>query len=182
MEQNDFLLRAIDVLEQAQIPYAVTGSWASITYGTPRTTHDLDVIVSIRVADVPALVAGFPPPIYADAEWISEAAALGEFFNIIDPTIGLKIDFWPLKDDDYSQEQFARRRQVSVMGRLVWMLTPEDIILAKLLWHKISESDVQMRDVVGVWKTQSATLDLNYLRHWAARLSIADLLAKVTTP
>jgi hypothetical protein len=61
------------------------------------------------------------------------------------------------------------------------MLTPEDIILAKLLWHKISESEMQLRDIVGVWKAQRETLDMNYLCSWAARLSIADLLAKVTS-
>ena len=181
MEQRDFLFRAIEALEQANISYAITGSWASTTYGVPRTTHDLDVIVSIAVEKVGALVSAFPPPIYADAEWIREAVVLGQFFNIIDPTLGLKIDFWPLKDDDYSREQFARRRQIEVAGRSMWMLAPEDVILAKLLWYKMSESDTQMRDVVGVWKAQREDLDLDYLRLWAARLSIADLLSKVTS-
>jgi len=179
MEQRDFLFRAIDALERAGIPYAITGSWASTIYGMPRTTHDLDVIVSIAVENVEALVAGFPPPIYADAEWIREAAASGSFFNIIDPTLGLKVDFWPLKDDPYAREQFARRRLVNMFGRSVWMLTPEDIILAKLLWYKMSESDLQMRDIASVWKTQQETLDLEYLKSWAARLSVANLLSKI---
>ena len=109
------------------------------------------------------------------------AAALGEFFNIIDPTLGLKVDFWPLKDDAYSREQFARRRQVELFGRKVWMLTPEDIILAKLLWYKMSQSEVQMGDILSVWKIQRDALDLNYLRSWAARLSVAELLSKITT-
>ena len=179
MEQRDFLFRVIDALEQSKIPYAITGSWASTTYGMPRTTHDLDVVVSLAVENVSALVAAFPPPIYADAEWIQEAVVLGQFFNIIDPTLGLKIDFWLLKDDEYSRQQFERRRQVEVLGRSVWMLTPEDVILAKLLWHKMSESDTQMRDIVGVWKAQRENLDLEYLQTWAARLGVADLLSKV---
>ena len=181
MEQRDFLFRAIDALEQASIPYAVTGSWASTTYGMPRTTHDLDVIVSITVERVTALAAAFPPPFYADAGWMREAAAAGELFNIIDPTLGLKIDFWPLKDDDYSREQFARRRQAAIFGRPVWMLAPEDVILAKLLWHKMSPSETQLRDIAGVWKAQQASLDRGYLRLWAARLSVDDLLSKVTS-
>ena len=59
------------------------------------------------------------------------------------------------------------------------MLTPEDVILSKLLWYKMSESDLQMRDIMSVWKVQQETLDLDYLRSWAARLSVADLLAQV---
>ena len=182
MEQlREFLFRALDALEQASIPYAITGSWASTTYGMPRTTHDLDIIVAIRIEQVAALVSAFPPPFYADAGWISEAVVLGEFFNIIDPSLGLKIDFWPLKDGDYPREQFARRRQVTLLGRSVWMLTPEDVILAKLLWYKMSESDLQIRDIVSVWKAQQETLDLDYLRLWASRLSVADLLSKITS-
>ncbi len=179
--QRDFFFRTVDALERANLPYAITGSWASTAYGMPRTTHDLDVIVAIRVEHVAALVSAFPPPFYADAEWMSEAAALGEFFNIIDPILGLKIDFWPLKNDEYSRAQFDRRRQVDILGRAVWMLTPEDVILSKLLWYKMSASDLQMRDSVSVWKTQQEKLDLGYLRLWAARLSVADLLSKVTS-
>ncbi len=177
--QRDFLFRAIDGLENAQIPYAITGSWASTTYGMPRTTHDLDIVVSIAVKNVPALVAAFPPPIYADPDWIQEAVALGQFFNIIDPTLGLKIDFWPLKNDEYSQQQFARRRQINILDRLVWMFAPEDIILAKLLWHKLLPSETQIRDSAGVWQAQRETLDTDYLHHWAARLEVNDLLAKI---
>jgi hypothetical protein len=47
MEQRAFLLRVVDALEAADIAYALTGSWASTTYGTPRTTHDLDIIVTL---------------------------------------------------------------------------------------------------------------------------------------
>lgn len=116
-QQRDFLFRAIDALERANVPCAITGSWASIIYGTPRTTHDLDVVVSLTTEQAQALAEGFPPPLYADVEWMKQAAALREFFNVIDPTTGLKIDFWPLKDEAYEHERFARRRQEFVLGR-----------------------------------------------------------------
>jgi hypothetical protein len=179
-QQRDFLFQTIDALERANIQYAITGSWASITYGTPRTTHDLDVVVSLTTEQAQALAEGFPPPLYADAEWMKQAAALGEFFNVIDPTTGLKVDFWPLKDEVYEHERFARRRQEIIFNRVVWMLSAEDVILSKLLWFKMSESQTQWRDIVSVWKVQQGKLDLDYLRTWAARLSIADLLARVT--
>ena len=68
-----------------------------------------------------------------------------------------------------------------MMGeRHVWALTSEDIILAKLLWIKMSDSERQWRDVQSVWALKKAELDLAYLRLWASRLSVADLLSKVT--
>ena len=69
-----------------------------------------------------------------------------------------------------------------MMGeRHVWALTSEDIILAKLLWIKMSDSERQWRDVQSVWALKKAELDLAYLRLWASRLSVADLLSKVTS-
>jgi len=177
--QRDFLLQVIEALERASVVYAVTGSWASTTYGLPRTTHDLDVVLAISVEQAAELAAAFPAPFYADPEWMQRAAAEQTFFNVIDPASGLKVDFWPAKADEFSQAQFKRRRQQDLFGRRVWMLAPEDVILSKLLWYQSSPSETQLRDCVGIWKTRRATLDQAYLLEWARRLNIEDLLTRV---
>jgi hypothetical protein len=181
MEQRAFLFRVVDALEAADVPYAVTGSWASSIFGQPRTTHDLDLILALSVEQAARVAAALPPPIYADPVWMQAAAALGEFFNIIDADLGVKVDCWPLKSDEYSQLQFQRRRREDLGGHEGWVLAPEDVILSKLQWYRLSESAQQLRDCIGVWKVQKDVLDLDYLRQWAARLSLTDLLEKVTT-
>jgi hypothetical protein len=178
MVQREFLLRVIDTLEQLNIPYAITGAWAVSAYGIPRTTHDLDVIVRMQRSDVHLLAAAYPPPYYADEEMMHNALTHGSVFNIIDPTTGLKVDFWPLRDDAYAREQFSRRRQVEIAGRNVWVLAPEDVILSKLLWYKLSPSDKQWADIQAVWEARDEHFDANYLENWAVRLSVADLLEK----
>ena len=45
MEQADLLRRAVEVLESQQVPYLVVGSFASMAYGEPRLTRDIDVVV-----------------------------------------------------------------------------------------------------------------------------------------
>ena len=181
-EQIEAFQRAIDALAGTGIPYAVTGSWIVSAYGILRATHDLDVVIAVRGDDVAKIVAAFPQPrYYADEIAIAEAISSRSFFNIIDGDSTLKIDFWPLKDDDYSQEQFRRRNTVTMGERRVWALTSEDIILAKLLWIKMSDSERQWRDVQSVWSLKKDELDLPYLRLWASRLSVADLLSKVTS-
>jgi hypothetical protein len=179
VEQRAFLLRVVDAMEQAGIDYAITGSWASTTYGLPRTTHDLDIVASPTVAQAGALARALPPPIYADPLWLQEAAGLHEFFNVIDPTLGIKVDFWPLKSDAYSQAQFRRRRREEIAGRQVWVLAPEDVILSKLLWYQQSDSERQLRDCAGVWQVQRGRLDEAYLDDWAARLGLTALLDRV---
>lgn len=179
MEQREFLLRVVEAMQQAGIAYAITGSWASTTYGLPRTTHDLDVVVTISADQAIALSRSFEPPVYADAVSMAEAALVGTSFNIVDPISGLKVDFWPLQDQTYAQQQFDRRRQVALFGRAVWMLAPEDVILAKLLWYRQSESETQMRDCMTVWRVQKDALDQDYLRRWAAQLNLTELLNRV---
>jgi hypothetical protein len=180
MEQRGFLRRVLEALEQAEVPYAITGAWASMAYGTSRNTHDLDLIVALSVEQAAKVAEALPPPIYADSVWMQEAAALGEFFNIIDPESGVKVDCWPLKTDDYSRVQFERRMRRSLAGQPVWMLAPEDVILSKLRWYRLSESERQLEDCIGVWKVQQDALDLHYLRHWAGQLALTDLLDRVT--
>ena len=179
-EQREFLRQVFDALEQADILYAVTGSWASTIYGAPRTTHDLDLVVAMDAEQAARLAGAFAPPFYADADWMQAAATERTFFNVIDPASGLKADFWLLKSDAYAQAQFERRRRQTLLEHEVWMLAPEDVILSKLVWYQASQSDMQLRDCVGIWKSRRDTLDQVYLRQWAQRLKVDDLLARVT--
>ena len=178
-EQFEAFSRALDALESSGVPYAVTGSWAISAYGIVRGTHDLDLLIAAKVEDAPRLLAAFGPPYFRDEQWIPEALKSGSFFNIIDGDSSLKIDFWPVKEDAYSREQFARRKQEKIGGRLSWVLTVEDILLAKLAWIKMSDSELQWRDVRSVWKLRGADIDEEYIHRWAGVLAVTDLLARL---
>ena len=64
--------------------------------------------------------------------------------------------------------------------RRVYVSSPEDLILRKLVWYRDGGgvSDRQWRDVLGVLKVQSERLDLAYLGRWAERLGLSDLLSR----
>jgi len=56
------LLRAIiAMLEATGIPHMVVGSFAGTTYGEPRSTRDLDVVIDPRPEQLDALVAALDP-------------------------------------------------------------------------------------------------------------------------
>jgi hypothetical protein len=59
---------------------------------------------------------------------------------------------------------------------------PEDTILRKMLWFREGGevSDRQWRDILGVLRAQQGSLNLAYLRDWAARLALTDLLDRAT--
>ena len=58
--------------------------------------------------------------------------------------------------------------------------SPEDIILAKLELYRLGGevSERQWRDILGVLKTCSGELSLEYLRKWANELKVSDLLER----
>ena len=86
MEQQELLVHTAAILDALKIPYMVTGSFAVNFYGIPHTTHDIDLVVQIRVADVSRLAREFPADFYADAERMRQAIEQQFMFNVIDPT------------------------------------------------------------------------------------------------
>jgi hypothetical protein len=74
------------------------------------------------------------------------------------------------------------RRRLEAIGldesECFWLASPEDAILAKLLWGQQSQSEKQWRDVLGVLKVQGDSLDFAYLTQWASRLDLTELMER----
>src|SRR5262249_27725533 len=178
--QKEFLENLIPLLERATHSYAITGSIASNYWGIPRFTHDLDILVVINTAQARQIATAFPDPFYASAEAAVEAVASRSMFNLIDPTSNLKADLWASKGDPFSQCMLSRRRSVEILtGLEAYIGSPEDVLLHKLVWYKITPSDRQLTDAAGIAAVQKGSLDLDYMRRWAAQQSTHDLLEEV---
>lgn len=61
------------------------------------------------------------------------------------------------------------------------MISPEDLVLQKLLWGSTSQSEKQWRDVLGVLKLQESSLDYGYITEWAEYLALVDMLIQALT-
>jgi|SRR3989344_699466 len=68
--------------------------------------------------------------------------------------------------DEFSGLKLKRRIPKMILSEKVYFLSPEDLILSKLLWSKESESELQLKDIESVLKFQKK-LDLEYIRKWA---------------
>lgn len=181
MSQQEFFATVIQILNDLNIPYMLTGSNASSFYGEPRSTHDIDFVVAIALADATRLAQSFDRTrYYLDEEAVREAIRRRDMFNLIDSYTGLKADFWFLRADAYHQICFNRRRKYTIFGHDTYIATPEDVILTKLEWYKLSGgSEMQFRDALGVYEVQADNLDMEYIYEWAEHLEIRSLLDKV---
>lgn len=164
------------MLEQLGIEYMVTGSYASSTHGSPRMTHDVDLVVAFDARHIPAFLEAFPPPeFYLSDEAMRDAVRSGRMFNVMEMSRGDKIDFWMLTDEPFDRSRFARRREETPLGLPVQMSSPEDTILAKLRWAKLSGgSEKQTTDVRLILEAQRAALDYAYLDQWAQELGVSE--------
>ena len=69
-----------------------------------------------------------------------------------------------------------RRMRTPVNHEAVWIISREDLILAKLRWAKDSHSETQLRDVR---RLLDGAVDEAYLSHWIARLGLHEIRAEV---
>jgi hypothetical protein len=184
MNQIDVLLRVASVLDEMRIPYVVVGSVASSIQGFSRATADVDIVADLRTENVAPLYAALKDEYYVDDQAMRRAISLRRMFNLIHLDTMFKVDIYVPKDDEFGRQQFKRAvRETLLPGEAgdVYITAPEDTILAKLQRHRRGGevSERQLSDVLGVLKVQRERLDLEYLREWAGRLEVSDLLERL---
>jgi hypothetical protein len=182
MSQQELLKKIIQKLDQAGIRYMITGSVVSSLQGEPRSTHDIDIVIAIQESNVDKLVATFSPPdFYLDKESILDAINKPSMFNLIFVSEGYKVDFWVLTDDPFDQSRFSRKYTEEFLGLKVQVSSPEDTILAKLRWARLSGgSEKQFTDALRVYEVQYGKLDIDYLKLWVKKLNVESLWKRLT--
>jgi hypothetical protein len=161
--------------EAAAIPYMLTGSLAMSFYTMPRMTRDIDVVAEIEGRDVDRVVHIFEPDYYISKEAVSEAVRDRSSFNLIEQSSITKVDIFPRKRDQFRETEFARRQRVTIGDFETWLVTAEDLVIAKLLWMKTSPSEVQLRDVRALLNT---SLDRAYIERWVSELELTAIWQK----
>jgi len=176
---KDFLQSVVENLQQAGIDYVICGSIAASFYGVERSTQDADIIINPTEEQLTNFLK-----LLGDAYYVSSGAALEALkretmFNIIDVENAWKADLIIRKKTDFHIEEFHRKRKEKLLGKDLYILSPEDTILSKLEWAKNSRSEQQFRDALGVATVQYESLDWDYLYKWAKELQVESSLERL---
>ncbi|HEV8581271.1 MAG TPA: hypothetical protein VGX68_19575 [Thermoanaerobaculia bacterium] len=175
------ILEVARALEDLQVPYAVGGSLASSLHGIPRSTQDGDLVADLRAEHVQPFLAAVADTFYVSPERVLQAVQRRSSFNLVHLKTMIKVDLFVLKAEPLSLQEMARRQVLSVPGEpgtTLHVASAEDTILQKLLLYEKGGrvSDRQWNDILGVLKVQRAELDFDYLKEWADRAGVDDLL------
>ena len=177
-------------LEKLEMPYVVTGAVASIIYGEPRLTNDVDLIMMMKTEDIERFVQAFPstefycPP--AEVLKIEIRRPQRGHFNLIHHDTGTKADIYLAGEDDLHRWALSKRRDMLVEGEPVRVAPPEYVIVRKLEYYREGGSEKHLRDIAGMVELSSDEIDFKVLEEfvqryrleieWAKAKSMAGLL------
>lgn len=171
-----------DIFDELNIRYAIGGSVASSIFGIPRFTQDADITAQISMQAAELLYERVNRHFYISKQAMYEAMNSKSSFNIIYLDTAYKIDIF-IPKDDFENKLINRSRKNKIdktIEKEFSLVSPEDVVLLKLKWYKMADcaSDRQWSDIKGVLSVQREKLDYEYLKAWADKLDVADLLQK----
>ncbi|MBN1888511.1 MAG: hypothetical protein JW850_10990 [Thermoflexales bacterium] len=178
----DFARLVIDALEAAEADYMLGGALAVAAWAEARSTQDVDIVVSVPLERFNRLSEELakrdmlvPVDVILDI-FLETRADLP--LNAIHVHAGYKAELFLLRpEDDLRAAAFARRQLIDLgppLG-LVYVHSPEDLILYKLHYFRLSQQPKHVRDIVSILLAMGNALDVVYLEDWARRLELTEL-------
>lgn len=185
MPEAELSLIFLRPLNKLGVRYIVSGSVASILYGEPRFTNDLDLLVFLRQEDIRRLMEVFPSPEFyvPPAEVIAAEIARPQNgqFNVIHNGTGFKADFFTTGRDDFNAWAFRQARKMEFKGETIVVAPPECVIVRKLEYFREGGSDKHLRDIRSMLAVSGDQLDRAALNEWIARRGLEAEWQKVSS-
>ncbi|MBD3673240.1 MAG: nucleotidyl transferase AbiEii/AbiGii toxin family protein [Planctomycetaceae bacterium] len=172
------LSQAAAIFDRLSLPYHLTGGVSTVSYGEPRMTQDLDIVVHPRkltekLDDFLKALAD-SSFLYSESA-IREAVEKGRVFQILHQEESLKLDIYP-------REMIPGELQRSVQRAVITstkypIVSRPDAILSKLIW--VSKGNHKNRqDVRRLFRT-STDEEQALVRDFAKELKLSRLLTEL---
>ena len=165
----DSLYEVVAKLNSINVPYMLSGSVAMSFYTVSRSTYDIDLVVHLKESDIDNMEALFKDDYFYKPSVQEEVRRLG-MFNVIMSKGGFKIDFIFVKNDEYSKQAFQNRVSFIDYGEPIFVISLEDLIIAKLKWIQDLYSERQLNDIKNLLTGNKP--DLNYIRSWVMKMNL----------
>jgi hypothetical protein len=183
---TDFLKLILEALQAARVDYLIGGAVAAWAWGEPRATQDLDFVIDLPIKSVNKFSKELekrhmliPAEIMLDTMMEARADIP---INAIHMYTGFKADLYLVREgNELRQSAFQRRREVDYgppIGK-VYVHSPEDLILYKLIYLGISGQPKHSRDIASILLSRKKELDFPYIEKWVRRLGLSPLWQEI---
>lgn len=181
-----FLKLLLDALETAEVEYLIGGAVAEWAWGEPRATQDIDLVIKLPIKNINKFSKELEKRnmlVPADVMLDTLAEDRADIpLNAIHIYSGLKADLYLMRENDkLRQSAFQRRIKVDYgdpIGK-VYVHSPEDLIIYKLLYLSISGQPKHARDIAAILKAKNTQLDFEYIQAWVSDLGLISIWNEV---
>jgi hypothetical protein len=187
MPQHELIELFVYPLEDSGLEYMITGSVASILYGEPRLTHDIDLILHVNANELEQIPKIFPantyyvPPVEVLRTELSRT--YGARFNLIHHDSGTKADFYFATGDFLHQWGISKKRRVDIgNNHAVWLAPPEYVIIRKLQYFREGESQKHLRDIAGMIAASAPLIDKTVLFDFLEKMHLKSIWDSANLP
>jgi hypothetical protein len=181
-----FLKLILDALKASKVEYLIGGAIAEWAWGEPRATQDLDIVINLPIKAIGRFSKELekrnmlvPADIILDT-MMDDRADIP--LNAIHMYSGLKADLYLMRDgDELRQSAFQRRLLVDYGPPIgeVYVHSPEDLILYKLMYLGLSGQPKHARDIAAILKAKKGQLDYGYIESWVVRLGLISVWQEI---
>lgn len=157
-------------LNENEIEYVVVGGIAVMYHGVPRTTTGIDLIVTMKTAEMGPFVAflsshGF----HARLEDLTAALKEGSHCTFFYGRSLLRLDIQGVVSE-FDRMTLERAVKVNHLGTAVRLATAEDTLVNKVLF----QGEQDLRDALGIYVRNKDKLDFPYIESTCRLLGIEN--------
>lgn len=156
----DAVAALIDALEPSGIDYALGGAIAYSAWAEPRATRDVDLNLWVAPERLPSGLAVLEAAgvSFDRHRVLAEAAERGMF---VGRRGEYRIDVF-VPSIPFYDEALRRRVRTRIARRDAWVLSPETLIVFKMLFFRPKD----LADIGRLLEIQRGRLDLDFVRRW----------------
>ena len=181
LDITGFLKLILEALKVSKVDYMIGGAIAEWAWGEPRATQDLDVVINLPIKSIGKFSKELEKrDMLVPADIILDTIAEDRAdipLNAIHMHSGLKADLYLMREGDALRQGAFRRRVLIDYGPTigkVYVHSPEDLILYKLIYLGISEQPKHARDITAILKANRDKIDFEYIQEWVMQLGLGS--------
>ena len=160
------LKAVVSTARRHRVRVILMGGMAVSVYAPPRATYDIDAIGEFGEGTMAPFLAdlkkqGFT---FDEGKPVREIAGL-PFVSFFHPRSKIYFDLF-IAESEFQESIVRRSRPLRFEGIELELISPEDLILVKILSGRSRDNE----DIRQILEENSRTLDFDYLREWAGKL------------